>query len=176
MSKSLASLMRNYFPKRPSGTLLHTLSKFYDLPVGFVTPPSYFEAGYCFICGRRRVAVVRYRMICLVLHISFRSMASYTCRLLVYHMVMISCRSNNSCRFVDYQDIRFLCRLRSIATHRDHFFRRLSVCPSVCLSVRLSHSQSYVSQATRAFLGMLPLYFVFTISPKVRKILILFNL
>ena len=26
----------------------------------------------------------------------------------------------------------FLCRLRSIATHRDHFVRRLSVCLSVC--------------------------------------------
>ena len=49
---------------------------------------------------------------------------------------------------------RFLCRLRSIVTHRDHFVRR----PSVCLSVRLSHSQSYVSQATHAFLRMLPLY------------------
>ena len=44
-----------------------------------------------------------------------------------------------------------LCRLRSIATHRDHFVRRLSV--------RLSHSQSYVSQAIHAFLGMLPLFF-----------------
>ena len=31
----------------------------------------------------------------------------------------------------------FLCCLRSIAAHRDHFVRRLSVC-SVCLSVRLS--------------------------------------
>ena len=30
--------------------------------------------------------------------------------------------------------IHFLCRLRSIATHRDHSARRLSVCPSVCLS------------------------------------------
>ena len=40
----------------------------------------------------------------------------------------------------------FLCRLRSIATHRDHFVRRLSVRLSVCLSVRLSHSHSYVSQ------------------------------
>ena len=29
----------------------------------------------------------------------------------------------------------FLCCLRSIATHRDHFVRR----PSACLSVRLSH-------------------------------------
>ena len=35
--------MRNYFPKRPSGAPLHTLSKLYDVPVGFVTPPPYFE-------------------------------------------------------------------------------------------------------------------------------------
>ena len=67
MSKLLASLMRNYFPKRPSGAPLHTLSKLYDVPVGFVTPPPYFEAEYCLFCGRRRVAVARYRMICLVL-------------------------------------------------------------------------------------------------------------
>ena len=58
--------MRNYFPKRPSGAPLHTLSKLYDVPVGFVLPP-YFEAEYCLFCGRRRVAVARYRMICLVL-------------------------------------------------------------------------------------------------------------
>ena len=32
----------------------------------------------------------------------------------------------------------FLCRLQSIATHRDHFVR-LSVHQSFCLSVRLSH-------------------------------------
>ena len=36
---------------------------------------------------------------------------------------------------------------------------RPSVRLSVCLSVRLSHPQSYVSQATHAFLGMLPLYY-----------------
>ena len=33
----------------------------------FWTPPPYFEAEYCLFCGRRRVAVARYRMICLVL-------------------------------------------------------------------------------------------------------------
>ena len=32
----------------------------------FCIPP-YFEAEYCLFCGRRRVAVARYRMICLVL-------------------------------------------------------------------------------------------------------------
>ena len=67
LSKLLASLMRNYFPKRPSGAPLHTLSKLYDVPDGFVLPPPYIEDMYCFICGRRRVAVAQYQMICLVL-------------------------------------------------------------------------------------------------------------
>ena len=35
-----------------------------------VTLPPYFEAEYCLFCGRRRVAVARYRMICLVLVMS----------------------------------------------------------------------------------------------------------
>ena len=39
LSKLLASLMRNYFPKRPSGAPLLTVSKLYDVPVGFVSPP-----------------------------------------------------------------------------------------------------------------------------------------
>ena len=38
LSKLLASLMRNYFPKLPSGAPLHTSSKLYDSPVGFVAP------------------------------------------------------------------------------------------------------------------------------------------
>ena len=46
--------------------MFHILSKLYDVPVGFVLPPN-FEAEYCLFCGRRRVAVARYRMICLVL-------------------------------------------------------------------------------------------------------------
>ena len=58
-----------------------------------------------------------------------------------------------------------LCRLGSIATHRDHFVRRLSVRPSVCLSFRLSHSHCYVSQATHAFLGMLPLFLKVNVCP-----------
>ena len=65
LNKLLASLMRNYFPKRPSGTPRYTLSKLYDVPVGFVAAP-YFEAMYCIICGQRIVVVGRYRMICLV--------------------------------------------------------------------------------------------------------------
>ena len=31
--------MRNYFPEWPSVSPLHTLSKLYDVSVGFVTPP-----------------------------------------------------------------------------------------------------------------------------------------
>ena len=34
--------MRNYFPKQPSGAPLHTLSKLYDVPVGFEPPPPLF--------------------------------------------------------------------------------------------------------------------------------------
>ena len=52
---------------------------------------------------------------------------------------------------------RFLYRLRSIAAHRDHFVRRLSVCLSGSHTF-LVVSHSYVSQATHAFLGKLPLH------------------
>ena len=38
LSKLLASLMRNYYQKRTSGAPLYTLSKLYDVPVGFVNP------------------------------------------------------------------------------------------------------------------------------------------
>ena len=69
--------MRNYFPKRSSGAPLHTLSKLYDVPVGFETPPPYFEAVYYFICGRQRVAFARYRMICLVLIDKFNDTSRY---------------------------------------------------------------------------------------------------
>ena len=53
-----------------------------------------------------------------------------------------------------------LCCLRSIAAHRDHFVRRLSVHPSVCPVVTfLVVMHSYVLQATYAFLGTLPLFY-----------------
>ena len=42
------------------------VSKLYLVPVGSPPPPS-FDAVYCFICGRRRVAVARYQMIRLAL-------------------------------------------------------------------------------------------------------------
>ena len=55
---------------------------------------------------------------------------------------------------------QFLCRLRSIAAHGDHFVWHLSVRLSICLSGSHTFSvvmHSYVSQATHTFLGMLPL-------------------
>ena len=39
LSRLLASLIRNCFPKRTSGVPLHTLSKLYDVPVGFEASP-----------------------------------------------------------------------------------------------------------------------------------------
>ena len=48
-------------------TILHLVKTLYDVPVGFVPLPLYLEAEYCLFCGHRRVAVARYRMICLVL-------------------------------------------------------------------------------------------------------------
>ena len=66
-----------------------------------------------------------------------------------------------------HSGVLFLCRLQSIATHRDHFVQRQYVCLSVRVFVCLSGSDnflvvthSYVSQATRAFLGMLSLCFI----------------
>ena len=57
--------------------------------------------------------------------------------------------------------IYFLCRLWKIAAHRDHSVRHLYVRPSVRPSgshTFLVFTHSYVSQATHAFLGMLPLF------------------
>ena len=62
------------------------------------------------------------------------------------------------CIFNSFRVI-FLCHLQSIAAHTDHFVRCLSVRLSVCLSgshTFLVVTHSYVSQATHAFLGMLP--------------------
>ena len=42
--------MRNYFPKRKFGAPLPNLSKLYDVSVGFVNPPPFFEALFCYIC------------------------------------------------------------------------------------------------------------------------------
>ena len=112
LSKLLASLIRNFFPKRPSGAPRHTSSNLYDDPVSFVSPslfwgctllylwspkggccsisddlsfswlnyiyiyiwcsryfciPPSFETVNCYMCGRWKVTVARYRIICLVL-------------------------------------------------------------------------------------------------------------
>ena len=40
---------------------------FLEINILNLKPPLYFETEYCLFCGRRRVAVARYRMICLVL-------------------------------------------------------------------------------------------------------------
>ena len=66
LSKVSASLLRNNFPKRPRVNHFILCQNYnYDAPVVFVTPS--LEAVYCFICGRRLVAVSRHRMNCLVL-------------------------------------------------------------------------------------------------------------
>ena len=64
-----------------------------------------------------------------------------------------------------YMSIPFLCHLWSIAAHRDHFVWRLSVRSCVCVCLSGSHTflvvtHSYVSPATHAFLGMLPLCYL----------------
>ena len=79
------------------------------------------------------------------------------------HLTGITCPWGGAGVGLSWNFARFLCRLRSIAAHRDHFVRRLSVCVSVCLSdsrTFLIVTHSYVSQATHAFLGMLPLCWI----------------
>ena len=64
---------------------------------------------------------------------------------------------------IHVMSIAFSCRLRSIAAHWDHFVRRLSVPLCVCLSgshTFLVVTHTYVSQASHAFLGMLPQYVI----------------
>ena len=58
-----------------------------------------------------------------------------------------------------------LCQLRSMAAHRDHFVRHLSVRLSGFLVV----THSYVLQGTHAFLGMLPLCYIIFIEPLTTK-------
>ena len=50
LSKCLAFLMKNYFPKRPPGAPLHTSSKLFDVPVGFAAPlPPPSSSSFLFI-------------------------------------------------------------------------------------------------------------------------------
>ena len=72
-----------------------------------------------------------------------------------------------------------LCCLWSIAAHRDHFVRHMSVHLCVCLSG--SHTflvvmHSFVTHATHAFLGMLPQFLIlYHIMPSVAKWCIYLN-
>ena len=81
----VASLMKNNFLYRPSGTPLHISmvvtsslwtksTSVFQLTCGRCSSALYplsvcpwFKVVYCFICSRRRVAVSQYRMICFVL-------------------------------------------------------------------------------------------------------------
>ena len=49
-----------------------------------------------------------------------------------------------SCRCLYFVQLTFLCGLQSIAAHRDHFFRRLSVRPSVPPYLCLSGSHTFM--------------------------------
>ena len=57
--------MKNNFTKRPFGAPLHTKSKLYDVPVGFITlTPSHEEV--VFAAAEWWLHVTQYRIICLV--------------------------------------------------------------------------------------------------------------
>ena len=65
----------------------HTLSKLYDVPVGFVPPPHpILRLNIVYFRGRRRVAVARYRMICLALISVCRLKGK--CRVDFYHFLI----------------------------------------------------------------------------------------
>ena len=55
-------------------------------------------------------------------------------------------RYHRTCMYALNSNINnsIFCRLRSIAAHRDNFVRRLFVCLSVCLSVYLSGSHTFL--------------------------------
>ena len=94
--------------------------------------------------------------------------------LLSFNTVLLSVQHINIKKII--RVLHLLCHLRSIAAHRDHFVRRLSVRPSVCLCLSGSHTflvvtHSYVSQVTHAFLGMLPLCFFLDLVKTRKKVL-----
>ena len=60
--------MRNYFPKRPSGVPLHTLSKLYVVPVCFVnSPPPILRLCIALLAVTEGWLLLDIWMICLVL-------------------------------------------------------------------------------------------------------------
>ena len=66
LSKVLAFLMRNYFPKRTSGASLLILFKLYDVPAGLVSP-LLRQCIAIFAVAEGQQPVAWYRTICLVL-------------------------------------------------------------------------------------------------------------
>ena len=133
--------MRNNFPKRPSGAPLHTLSKFLDVQVGFVTPS--FDAVYCYICGRRRVAVDRYRMICLVL-------------VCVHHAMLLHSMSDYS-RF-DLLDIipnwLYCIFLSSICNHAFLYFTCVNCYAPPPLRKRMAYCVAHVRRSVGLYVGL----------------------
>ena len=85
----------------------------------------------------------------------------YLCFLFLFFSIL---KWNNARIYIESKTTAVLCRLRSIAVHRDNFVWRLSVRSSVRSVVTLSWNRhtmlthSYVSQATHAILGMPPLF------------------
>ena len=63
--KLLASPMRNNFPKQPFSVPLYTLSKLYDVPVGFFFGPPPPIRGSILLYLRSPKGGCRYPMICL---------------------------------------------------------------------------------------------------------------
>ena len=67
------------FSETAIGCALHTLSKLYDVPVGFVNRPPPSHLSQCIASGCRRVAAARYLIICLVRLFRIDDIINLTC-------------------------------------------------------------------------------------------------
>ena len=76
--KSHKSLMGNYFSKRTSGAPLHTLSKLYDVPVGFVAPLPHFRQWIALFAMAEEWLLLNIRWFVLFLDTA-RNSVSQTC-------------------------------------------------------------------------------------------------
>ena len=84
----------------------------YDVPVGFVTPAPILRLCIAlYICGRRRVAVARYRMICLVIYkcINYASVSHFDWY--VYHNLLSNDLDHFTLRFFIIIATNGLCSL-----------------------------------------------------------------
>ena len=91
------------FCHRTESDLFLFLFSYYDVhvPVGFVAPS--FEAVYCFIRGRHRLAVARYRIIWLVVeHIYIYLLKTWYSKCII-HCVVCSEPISYSCEFKSYK-------------------------------------------------------------------------